>query len=126
MKALSTPGRLDGQLEPTQVIAKRVSAEVEEDFVVFLIGMRINKPLKVHKWLPVFPAMPRVLDELVAKPASGMLGYQYIGRLAFVQYWRSFQHLEAYAREPTAQHWPAWTAFNRRMKNNRRRRRHLA
>jgi hypothetical protein len=29
----------------------RVAADFDGDFVVFLIGMRINKPLKIHKWL---------------------------------------------------------------------------
>ena len=38
----------------TKVVPKRVTAEIEGDFVVFLIGLRINKPWKVHKWLPVF------------------------------------------------------------------------
>ena len=37
----------------------------------------------------------------------------------FVQYWRSFDHLEAYARAPNKHHWPAWVEFNRRMKNSR-------
>ena len=40
------------------VIDKRMSAEIEGSFVVFIIGMRINKPWKIHKWLPVFLAMP--------------------------------------------------------------------
>ena len=30
-----------------------------------------------------------------------------------VQYWRSFEQLEAYARRSDQRHWPAWTAFNR-------------
>jgi hypothetical protein len=30
-----------------------------------------------------------------------------------VQYWRSFEHLEAYARDADQQHWPAWVDFNR-------------
>ena len=32
-----------------------------------------------------------------------------------VQYWRSFEHLEAYARDQNLEHWPAWVAFNRRV-----------
>ena len=32
-----------------KIIPKRVTAELEGDFVVFLIGIRINKPWKVHK-----------------------------------------------------------------------------
>jgi hypothetical protein len=41
------------------VIGSRMSAEMEGEFVVFLIGMRINKPWKVHKWLPAFLARER-------------------------------------------------------------------
>ena len=36
--------------------------EIEGDFVVFLIGLRINKPWMLHKWLPVFRAMPRMIQ----------------------------------------------------------------
>ena len=77
-----------------QVIPSRMTAEIEGDFVVFLIGMRINKPLMIHKWLPVFLAMPRMLKELESHPESGFLGHiQGLG--VIVQYWRSFEHLEA-------------------------------
>ena len=44
------------------------------EFVVFLIGMRINKPWKVRKWVPVFLTMPRMIKELEANPDSGFLG----------------------------------------------------
>ena len=46
-----------------QVIGSRMSVEMEGEFVVFLIGMRVNKPWKLHKWLPVFLAMPKMLAE---------------------------------------------------------------
>ena len=36
----------------TGISARRLTVDVEGDFIVFLIGMRINKPWKVHKWLP--------------------------------------------------------------------------
>ena len=39
----------------------RMTARMDGDFVVFLIGMRINKPLAVHKYLPVLNAMPKML-----------------------------------------------------------------
>jgi hypothetical protein len=90
-----------------------MAAEIDGDFVVFLIGMRINKPWKPHKWLPVLLAMPRMLKELKVHPESGFLGSTAAG-LMFVQYWRSFQHLEAYARNHDHEHWPAWVAFNKR------------
>ena len=102
-----------------QVINRRVTAEIEGDFVVFLIGMRINRFWKVWKWLPVFLAMPRMLRELEQRPESGFLGAgQYVGsprRPTLIQYWRSFEHLESFARSKDANHWPAWVEFNKRV-----------
>jgi hypothetical protein len=49
-------------------------AKMEGGFVVFLIGMRIDVPWKVHKWWPVARAMPRMLRELEQRPELGMLG----------------------------------------------------
>ena len=39
-----------------------------------VIGMRINKPWKLHKWVPVFLAMPPMFKDLEAHPESGFLG----------------------------------------------------
>jgi hypothetical protein len=100
------------------VIEKRMAAEMEGEFVVFLIGMRINKPWKLHKWLPVFFGMPKMIKELQAHPESGFLGYNGLGKV-IVQYWRSFQHLEAYARDHDQQHWPAWVNFNKKVGKSR-------
>ncbi len=97
----------------------RHSANIEGDFVVFLIGMRINKPWKPHRWLPVFMAMPKMIRELEHTPDSGFLGATQ-GFLttgpSVIQYWRSFEHLERYARDPDARHLPAWRAFNKRVR----------
>ncbi|MFM7393864.1 MAG: DUF4188 domain-containing protein [Cyanobium sp.] len=100
------------------IIPQRMTAEIDGDFVVFLIGMRINKPWKLHQWLPVFIGMPMMLRELQAQPDSGFLGHHQFG-LTLVQYWRSFEQLEAYARRSDQRHWPAWTAFNRRVGSSR-------
>ena len=101
-----------------KVISERMCAEIEGEFVVFLIGMRVNKPWKLHKWVPVFLAMPRMLKELERQPESGFLGSTSAG-LLIVQYWRSFEHLERYARSQDHLHWPAWVAFNQRMRESR-------
>jgi hypothetical protein len=102
-----------------QLLRRRMTAQIEGDFVVFLIGMRINRIWKVWTWLPVFLAMPRMLRELEDHPESGFLGArQYAGspiRPMLVQYWRSFEQLEAYARSKDSEHWPAWVAFNKRV-----------
>lgn len=103
-----------------EIIDRRITAKIDGDFVVFLIGMRINKPWKIWKWLPVAKAMPKMLKELEGKPLSetGFLG-QMGGFPWMVQYWRSFDHLEAYAKARNNEHWPAWVDFNRRMKDSR-------
>ena len=96
------------------------TARIEGDFVVFLIGMRINKPWKLGMWWPVAMAMPRMLKELkAADPSVGFLGVQPLGMLAMAQYWRSFDQLEAYARGREHLHWPAWMAFNKRVRDAR-------
>jgi len=104
----------------TEIIPGRVTGRIDGDFVVFLIGMRVNKVWKPHKWLPVLLAMPKMLKELEAAPADvGFLGHNGLGGKPIVQYWRSFDHLERYARDRNAKHWPAWVEFNRRMKETR-------
>lgn len=97
------------------VIKDRMCAEVDGEAVVFLIGMRFNKPWKIHKWFPVFLAMPKMLRELEQNPDLGLLGYHlWVGRTVLVlQYWRSVEQLNAYAKNRDRAHLPAWAAFNR-------------
>jgi len=95
----------------TEIMSDRYTARVEKPIVLFLIGMRFNKLLAVHKWLPVTLAMPRMLAELSKKPEIGLLFYRsYIsGRVILVQeYWESFDKLLAYAHDRSGQHFPAW------------------
>lgn len=87
------------------------------ELVVFLIGMRINRPWRPDLWLPVFLAMPKMLAELLGEPGSGLLGFRFgvgPGVPVIVQYWDSVDKLYAYASAPASAHRPAWTAFNRR------------
>ena len=104
-----------------QIHQGRYAAQIEGDFVVFLIGMRINRLFLVHKWLPVTFAMPRMLKELFKRPELGLLHAQSFvsGRTVLVlQYWRSFDHLHAYAHAKDLEHLPAWAAFNRSVGGN--------
>lgn len=92
----------------------RMTAELDGEFAVFLIGMRINKPWKIHKWLPVVQAMPRMIKELATTPDAGYLSSElWFGRTTIMlQYWRSSEQLLAYAKNRDAAHLPAWKAFN--------------
>ena len=94
---------------------ERLTAQLEGDFVVFLIGMRINNPLKVHKWLPVALAMPRMLNELYRQPELGFIHAEmwFARTIIQVQYWRSMEQLLAYAKNKEAQHLSAWQSFNK-------------
>jgi hypothetical protein len=103
------------------VIKGRVTANVEGDFVVFLIGARINQLWAVHKWLPVLRAMPRMLKELFRNPDLGLLHAEYFlgGRNVMVlQYWQSYEKLHAYAHAKDKVHLPAWVAFNQAARGN--------
>ncbi len=104
------------------ITRQRLTAQLDGDFVVFMIGMRVNKPWKIHKWLPVFTAMPKMLRELTRQPELGLLE----ARLhvanplspMVVEYWRSFEQLEAYAHSRDNEHLPAWRAFNKHIASN--------
>lgn len=99
----------------SEVIAKRMTAQIEGEFVVFLIGARVNKWWKVNQVAWVGKAMNDMIEELSKRPESGFLGKEsWFGRTSImVQYWRSMGQLVAYARQRDTVHYPAWSRFNR-------------
>src|ERR687885_328410 len=94
----------------------------DEGVVVFLMGRRVNRLRAVRTWRPVAGAMPRMLADLAADPALGLLGVtscvQGRGALS-VQYWRDLDSLLAYAHDTEHEHRPAWREFNRRAREAR-------
>ncbi|MBI1252179.1 MAG: DUF4188 domain-containing protein [Alphaproteobacteria bacterium] len=105
----------------TNIIPARMAAKLDGDFVVFLIGMRVNKWWKVWKWAPVAASMPRMLIELGRRPELGLLHARtFFGfpNIFVLQYWRSFEHLHRYAVDKSLAHLPAWRAFNRAIASN--------
>ena len=103
-----------------EINKQRMTAEVEGEFVVFLIGMRINHWWKIHKWLPVTLAMKKMIAELYENPNMGFISHeQWFGRTTMmIQYWKSFEHLENYAKSRASNHLPAWKAFNKKIGEN--------
>jgi hypothetical protein len=85
----------------SKTINQRMTVHLDGDFVVFLIGMRINRWWKLHKWLPVANAMPKMLKELSQKPDSGFLGAETSLGLV-IQYWKSFEHWKPMPRTVAA------------------------
>jgi hypothetical protein len=58
--------------------------------------------------------MQAMLDYLVAHPEKGLLGYE-MGFKTIVQYWRSFEHLEAFAKDGDDPHLEVWRDYWRRV-----------
>ena len=98
------------------VMSGRYTANHTEPFVVFLIGMRINRWRAFRKWIPTVRAMIPMLRTLQQNPEKGFLGgetFLYWRGVGFIQYWQSFEDLERFARNPLDSHLSAWRDFNR-------------
>ena len=101
-----------------RIFKGRYAARIQGPFVVFAIGMRFNQPWKFWKWGPVFMAMPKMIKLLEQHPDKGFLGaeqFLYWPGAALVQYWRSFEHLDRFARDTGDPHLDVWRQFNRRI-----------
>jgi hypothetical protein len=98
----------------------RFTAELDGDFVVFLIGPQMHKPFKVRQWRPVAKAMMAMQREIAAHTEIGCLHVENFGflRSISVQYWRSFDHLERFARSTEWSHLGAWREFNRLIRDS--------
>jgi hypothetical protein len=96
-----------------KVIPGRFTAQTDEPFVVFMIGMRVNKFFAFRKWIPTAMAMGPML---YTHPEKGFLGAQtffFWRGIVVVQYWRSFEDLEKFARDKSDPHLAAWRRFNK-------------
>ena len=98
-----------------EINSGRWTAQLDGGFVVFLLGAELRDPTASAEAGRLLAAMVEMLAELEAEPATGLLGYQVFGAIGgvIVQYWRSFDALEAYAKNPSARHAPVWRAWNR-------------
>ncbi|MFG1907133.1 DUF4188 domain-containing protein [Kribbella sp. NPDC048928] len=98
------------------VMEGRHTAAYDGELVVFLIGMRVNSPLKVREWLPVARAMGPMLRELSKDKESGLLGFRTLPTwrgVTLIQYWESVEKLQAFAGDSGRTHRPAWVDFFR-------------
>ena len=95
----------------------RFTAEIEGDFVVFIIGARPT-PWRLIRGLRDLGGrrgMKFMLDYLMEHPEKGLLGYEQFGIGAWVQYWRSFDHLEAFAKDADDPHLKPWRNYFKRV-----------
>ncbi len=100
-----------------KVAGRRMTAEIDGDFVVFLIGAGFNNRLHLARSfvdLGGRRGMKHMLDYLVAHPEKGLLAYE-MGIPTIVQYWRSFEHLEAFAKDRDDPHLAVWHQYWKRV-----------
>ena len=104
-----------------KAVQGRHAAEIDGDFVVFLIGARfeVMHPVRTIRDLGGRRGMRHMLDYLTAHPEKGLLAYE-MGLPTIVQYWRSFEHLEAFAKDAGDPHLAAWRNYWRRVGSSNR------
>jgi len=100
----------------------RYTANIEGDFVVFLIGARIPiYHLIKNTWVSTeFVNMKRELEN---HPETGYLGGEFLYRFfpftpVLISYWRSFDDLEYFSRDRDGFHHPAWVRFYKEVGSN--------
>lgn len=99
----------------SEVLSGRYAASNERDVVLFLVGMRFNGVRGLVNAVRTFFRMPAMIEEILKNPELGCLGMQTYFSLrgpVVVQYWRSFDDLERYARSDEFQHRGAWGWYN--------------
>jgi Domain of unknown function (DUF4188) len=99
------------------VKAGRWMAQIEGDFVVFVIGARFNSKWQAFRAVSDLGGrrgMGHMLKYLTDHPEKGLLGYETTG-LTVIQYWRSFEHLEAFAKDNSDPHLAVWRNYWRRV-----------
>lgn len=101
----------------TQVFPGRFTAQIDGPFVVIRLGIRVNRLFLFWKWLPTLRMLAPVLKTLLHSPAPGLLEsfsifYLSAGR-GIVQYWRSFDELEAFAQSDESPYLELWRRYYR-------------
>ena len=105
----------------SRIFNGRYTAKMDQPFVVFLIGMRINKWWRFDAWLPVANAMNPMIRTLVEHPQKGFLHAESFWNFSgpcIIQYWRSLEDLDTFARNPSDPHLGPWKKFNQAVGSN--------
>ncbi len=89
----------------------RHTADIEGDFVVFIIGARINKPWRTIRALRALGNLNKMVKDLLNQPEKGLLHAESAGFVS-IQYWRSFDHLERFAKDPDP-HMQQWRKYTK-------------
>ena len=92
-----------------QIYNGKYTSKPENPFVVFIFGMRINNVFFIWLWIPFIIRLLRMVKRLREYRESGMMNAHlfFSGKgVGVMQYWQSFDMLEAFARDGNDVHLP--------------------
>ena len=98
----------------------RMMADLEGEFLLFVIELQVHKLWQFRKWYPAVKGMNQMLTELMEKKEYGLLSFEYwfaFRRQLFLMYWRSYEHMHDWALNKDATHIPGWKMLNKLMKD---------
>lgn len=98
----------------------RMMADLEDEFLFFIIELQVHKLWRFRKWYPAVQGMNRMLAELIAEKEYGLLSFEYyfaFRRQLFIMYWRSYEHMHNWALNKDATHIAGWRMLNKLMKD---------
>lgn len=120
MQTTTTQSPLQAAPKPLAngVFPGRFTADFDQDIVVFLIGARITGLRQYFRARWVIEGFSQMVGVLNQYPEKGFLGGESFFRLfpvttLMVQYWRSYDDLERFARDQNDPHLAAWRRFNK-------------
>lgn len=93
-----------------------VSPRITESYVVLFLGVRVNHLFLFWKWIPTVLVAAPMVYSLMRHRAAGFLGAQaffFQPGVGIIQYWRSFDDLERFARSKKHPHLRGWRWYNR-------------
>jgi len=99
----------------TSDLYKRIElSDTSENCIVFLMGIVVHNPYNLLARRFIKHSLDAILNELGKTKPAGFLTHLYIkgNPSLLVLYWKDLDGLLAYARDKSAQHFPAWFAFN--------------
>jgi len=85
------------------------------EITVFIMGLQIHNRFNYFASRFVKQSMYAILNELQVQKPDGYMAHEYVskGRSSLlVQYWSDYEKMITYARNKSANHFPAWVAFN--------------
>ncbi|HET8843717.1 MAG TPA: DUF4188 domain-containing protein [Ktedonobacteraceae bacterium] len=97
------------------VMRGRFTAQIDGPFVVFRLGVYINRFFLIWKWWPTLRSLLPIMRLLANTRATGLLHsfpISYILRgKGYVQYWQSLDDLEAFARDEASPYFELWRRY---------------